>query len=132
MKKKGLILFPIRTSVVSTCATTMQLAWLDLWTRDTSVCVHLVTRETTVKKVRVTLHVRSNNHVNYYNYASLLHPFYHGLVCFHMCSNGLQVIYYPTVLLRVQKTLKVFSHCASDELDSGYKQKNGEHFKLFF
>lgn len=38
-----------RTSAAS-CATTMQLAWLDLRTRDTSVCVHLVTRENTAKR----------------------------------------------------------------------------------
>ena len=51
---------PIRTSVASTCATTMELAWLDLRTRDTNVCVHLVTRENSVKKARVILHLRSD------------------------------------------------------------------------
>ncbi|PFX15364.1 hypothetical protein AWC38_SpisGene20420 [Stylophora pistillata] len=80
----------------------MQLAWLDLRTRDTSVCVHLVTRETTVKKARVILHLRSNHHVSYYNYSSFLHSCYHGLVCLDMSSDDLRVIYYPTVLLRVQ------------------------------
>ena len=33
----------------------MQLAWLDLRTRDTNVCIRLVTRENIVKKVRATV-----------------------------------------------------------------------------
>ena len=33
----------------------MQLAWLDLRTRDTNVCIRLVTRENIVEKVRATV-----------------------------------------------------------------------------
>ena len=120
----------------------MQLAWLDLRTRDTSVCVHLVTPENTAKKARVILLVRSNNYIGYYNYASLLHPFYPGLVCFDMSSDDIRVIYYPTVLRRVQITPKTstnisrylysrepfrqaYSHRASDELDWSYEKNGG-------
>ena len=58
-----------RTNVASVCAITTQLAWLDLRTRDTNVCIRLVTRENVVKKVRATM--RCIKHIYYYMYASV-------------------------------------------------------------
>ena len=46
--------FLARTNVALTCAITMQLAWMDLQTRGTFVCVKLVTQENIAKLVRAT------------------------------------------------------------------------------
>ena len=59
-----------RTSVASVCAITMQLAWLDLRTRNTNVRVRLVTRENIVKKVRTTM--RCIKHIYYFMYVSFI------------------------------------------------------------
>ncbi|PFX12468.1 hypothetical protein AWC38_SpisGene23572 [Stylophora pistillata] len=42
----------------------------------------------------------------------------HGLVCFDMCSDYLRVIYYPTVLLRIQITLKTVFNAVFTNLNA--------------
>ena len=78
----------------------MQLAWLDLWTRDANVCVRLVTRENIVKKVRATM--RCIKHIYYYMDASVLYPFKFRNVSVHMSSEHLRFMYnilYPYLVL---------------------------------
>ena len=92
-----------RTSVATVCAITTQLAWLDLRTRDTNVCIRLVTRGNIVKKVRATM--RCIKHIYYYMYASVLQPFkFFYTVSLHMSYEHLRFVYntlYPFVSFRV-------------------------------
>ena len=87
-----------RKSVASVYAITMQLAWLDLRTRDTNVCVRLVTRENIVKKVRPTM--RCIKHI-YHPCMCPLYQFKFRSVNFHISSEQLRCKYntlYPFLI----------------------------------